>query len=356
MPNYPKYKISFRKGEVFGAIIKDRYADGLVDVEVTNTSLKAYIEGDIKKNDRLYLIVLNEKPLQLTPHSVLIQKRANDALGEEELEKIKRILNLQNLEYADVIVRQTSLVSKRIVKYICYEINKVLVDTEETDIEEAIYILNLMGDSKIPITSKSYQTVKILFQSQNTTLTNIIKAYEYLVDNNLVDERIAKGEDKKYNTTLQYMLDYHSKEGLYNLLISKGLIGKRFQNALSYFDGLLFWNSIATVNNSPLIIPIILSDPNSVYGIRLMHIWFTKLKSKSSFLLNDIFRLRADLEGDDMKLTYDKSDLNLDIEKLAVKMDEQGYRLQGYNTDKTLIFLDRNKNLSPISSDTTFVI
>jgi hypothetical protein len=212
-----------------------------------------------------------------------------------------------------------------------------------------------MADSKIPITSASYLTVVPLFEKQLSILAFLLRAVEYLEDHQLIDSRIVK-EGSKYNTSLQFLLDYHSPQGLYNLLIDNGLMDNRFHKPLRYFDALLYWNSTASVNGSPLIVPLIIKDDNTVYGIRLIHLWFNLINNKSTFLFNDLFRLKAELEGDEIKVSYDESDLKLDTLELDRKMESYGYRLQGYNMDKTLIFLDKNKILNPISSNTTFVI
>lgn|GEM_PF-4982588 len=356
MPTYPKYKITFHKGEVFKATVTNLTHDGVSTVKLPNTSVTAIIEGDIRVNDTLYLIVLNEKPLRLSPHSVLLSNQEKRNIPQQRISQIKRILNLSGLQDIDMIIQESSKVSQRIVKSSCIEISDVFTKLDINETEEAIYIMNLMADAKIPISPSSYSTVSVLFESQNTILSNILKALEFLVDSGHIDSRITKNEEGKYNTNVQFLLDYHSKAGIYNMLISNDLIDQRFQRALRYFDGLLYWNSIATVNSSPLIVPLVITDHRTVYGIRLIHLWFNKLKSKSSFLFNDLFRLKADMEGDKIKVTYDNSDLALDIENLDSKMEEYGYRLQGYNLDKTLIFLDRNRTLNPLSSHTTFVV
>jgi hypothetical protein len=356
VPNYPKYKIRLRFGEVFAANIKSVDSTGLAKVELPNTSVLAHIDSNLQAGDELYLVVRQEKPLELVSHSVLLSPKEQKHLTEERIEDIKRILNLQHFNYVDQIIVGSSKVSKRIIKSTCYEISEALSGIEYPDLEESIYIMNLMGDSRIPVSASSFNTVSVLFQSQNVLLAHLVKALQYLVDAGLVDSRIAMDNDNKYNTNLQYLLDYHSPEGLYKLLILNGLTDDRFTSILAYFDALLYWNSAASVSGSPLLVPLVVRDLKSVFGIRLIHLWFTKLNSKSTFLFNDIFRLKAEMENGKMEVTYDASKLEFDSDKLSKAMDKYGYRLQGYNLDNSLIFLDRNRNLSPLSSDTTFVV
>lgn len=342
---------------MFKAHINRFLGEGLAEVKFPTTTVNANIQGDLKSGDDLYLIVTSEKPLSFSPHSIHLTPEERRGITDTKIEEILRILNLQELPHGTRIVKESSGLSSRIVRITVYEMDKVLSSlNEDEDLNEAVYIMNLMADSKLPLTPTAFKTVLPLFDKQLSILAYFLRTIEYLSDNMIIDKRFVSDEEGKFNTNIQYLLDYHSEKGVYDLLIKNGLMDNRFHKVLRYFDALLYWNSVASVQGSPLIVPLIIKDDSTVYGIRLIHLWFNMLNSKSTFLFNDLFRLKAEMDGENMKVTYDNSDLSLDMKDLDSKMEKYGYRLQGYNMDKTLIFLDKNKNLNPITSRTTFVI
>ncbi|GAB5465534.1 MAG: hypothetical protein Kapaf2KO_09700 [Candidatus Kapaibacteriales bacterium] len=342
---------------MFLATVLDVLSNKVAKLKLPNTIMTAELEVELQKGDSLYLQVKTVSPLVLKPHSV--RKIQLPKSTDLNIDYIIRVFGLSKDQVLVSIIENLLKISSRVVRENLIKMQKVILQSElaSDDIKKSVYVMGMLADNRLEITAKSFETVLPLFDQNSKVLDSCIYVLHELDEVGILDIRGFTNQEAIVTTSFQYLMDYHSPNGLYKTIIKSGLTeGKHFKKVLTYFDGLLYWNSLSSIAKSPLITPLIVKSTESKYGIHLIHLWLSLSGDRASFLFDDLFKLKSELDGKNFKIEYSDNKLKLDIDFVNSLLKDKGYNLTAYNLESDMIYLERDKKLNTLSGGTTFVI